>query len=605
MTSDRRISSWQPARWITGVVAALSLLAGVAAPGRAQDAREVRPVTRAVLADPDPADWPMWRRTYNGWGYSPLDQINRENVNALQLAWSYALDPYERGLQTEPVVHDGILYLRHPSELLAAHDATTGDLIWQYERTLPEDLTGLDGITLHRGRGLALYENLIINFSTDGYLYAVDAGSGALVWETLMFDVFETRHQASGAPIVFDGVIAVPVNCTNDASTSPCHLSAYNADTGRRLWRWHTSPERDDLLHDTWGDDPQRYPLAARMNTSPWMTPAVDPDRGLFIVGIGSSAPMQPELVGTSGEWPDRLYHGSTVALDYRTGELAWWAQHQSDRHNNDSVFDRILVDLPLNPGATEAPWLGRNPHLDPAEVRRLVVGSFSKDGIFYAYDRTDGSFVYARETAPQNAITSYDGETGAYVMNPETVLDLDLDRVVSVCKENRMIPQGAFSPLTNAYYVPLWAGCMDLKTTTLTPGLSDGYNFTTLRRYVNPASPTYGRPEAIEVTTGRTLWQLDREAPLYGMLTTGGGLVFAADTNRRFQALDQWTGEVLWQTILSGLSDMAPITYSVDGRQYVAVISPGGTFVARGHRGRLNLNVPTTGQTLFVFSLP
>ena len=471
MTSDRRTSSWQPARWITGVVAALSLLAGVAAPGRAQDAREVRPVTRTVLADPDPADWPMWRRTYNGWGYSPLDQINRDNVSALQLAWSYALDPYERGLQTEPVVHDGILYLRHPSELLAAHDATTGDLIWQYERALPEDLTGLDGITLHRGRGLALYENLIINFSTDGYLYAVDAGSGALVWETLMFDVFETRHQASGAPIVFDGVIAVPVNCTNDASTSPCHLSAYNADTGRRLWRWHTSPERDDLLHDTWGDDPQRYPLAARMNTSPWMTPAVDPDRGLFIVGIGSSAPMQPELVGTSGEWPDRLYHGSTVALDYRTGELAWWAQHQSDRHNNDSVFDRILVDLPLNPGATEAPWLGRNPHLDPAEVRRLVVGSFSKDGIFYAYDRTDGSFVYARETAPQNAITSYDGETGAYVMNPETVLDLDLDRVVSVCKENRMIPQGAFSPLTNAYYVPLWAGCMDLKTTTQTPG--------------------------------------------------------------------------------------------------------------------------------------
>ena len=335
------------------------------------------------------------------------------------------------------------------------------------------------------------------------------------------------------------------------------------------------------------------------------MTPAVDVQRGLFIFGVGSSAPMQPEIVGTNGKWPDRLFHGSTVALNYLTGDVEWWAQHQSDMHNNDSVFDRILVEVPVNPYGTEAPWLGRNPNLQADETRSLVVGSFSKDGIFYAYDRNDGTFVYARETAPQNVIASYDGETGAYTMNPDVIMTSDLDRVVSVCKENRMIPQGAYSPLTNAYYVPLWSGCADLRTTTLTPTLSDGYNMTTLRSYNNPESLTFGRPEAIEVTTGRTLWRQDRETPLYGMLTTGGGLVFAADTNRRFYALDQWTGDVLWQTILSGLSDMAPITYSVNGRQYVAVISPGGTFVARGHRGRLDINTPVTGHTLFVFALP
>ena len=106
-------------------------------------------------------------------------------------------------------------------------------------------------------------------------------------------------------------------------------------------------------------------------------------------------------------------------------------------------------------------------------------------------------------------------------------------------------------------------------------------------------------------MTTGKTLWRLDRPYPLYGMLTTGGGLLFAADTNRRFYALDQWTGEVLWQTILNGLSDMAPITYLVNGRQYIAVISPGGTSGARGHAGRLGLRVPTTGQSIFVFALP
>ena len=588
------------------VALALSFLGPVSAQtqGRGADGDYI-PVTQAMLNDPDPADWLMWRRTYNGWGYSPLDQINRGNVGQLQMVWSYVLDPYQGGLQTEPVVHDGILYLRHPSELLAAHDATTGDLLWEYRRPLPDNIVGLEGITLHRGRGLALYEDKLINFSTDGFLYALDARTGALVWERRMFDYLESRHQASGAPIVYDGVIAVPSNCSNGAATPTCHLSAYDVETGERLWRWYTSPEADDPLSRTWGDAPQTYPLEARLNTSAWMTPAVDAERGLFILGVGSSAPMQPEIVGTDGEWPDRLFHGSTVALNYRTGEVVWWAQHQSDMHNNDSVFDRILVDVPVNPYGTEAPWLGRNPNLQADEIRSLVVGSFSKDGIFYAYDRSDGAFVYARETAPQNVIAGYDGETGAYTMNPDVIMTPDLDRVVSVCKENRMIPQGTYSLLTNAYYVPLWSGCADLRTTTLTPTLSDGYNMTTLRSYNNPESPTFGRPEAIDVTTGRTLWRQDRAAPLYGMLTTGGGLVFAADTNRRFYALDQWTGDVLWQTILSGLSDMAPITYSVEGRQYLAVISPGGTFVARGHRGRLDIQAPITGQTLFVFALP
>jgi len=591
---------------LTSVAIAFALAgsASVQTQERAADGDYI-PITQAMLNEPDPADWLMWRRTYNGWGYSPLDQIDRDNVDQLQMVWSYALDPYGGGSQTEPVVHDGVLYLRHPSELLAAHDAATGDLLWDYRRPLPDNIVGLQGITLHRGRGLALYGDKLINFSTDGFLYALDAWTGELVWERRMFDYLESRHQASGAPIVYEGVIVVPSNCSNGAATPTCHLSAYDIETGERLWRWYTSPGADDPLSQTWGDVPQAYPFEARLNTSTWMTPAVDVEQGLFILGVGSSAPMQPEIVGTDGEWPDRLFHGSTVALNYRTGEVAWWAQHQSDMHNNDSVFDRILVDVPVNPYSTEAPWLGRNPNLQVDETRSLVVGSFSKDGIFYAYDRRDGSFVYARETAPQNVIAGYDGETGAYAMNPDVIMTADLERVVSVCKENRLIPQGAYSPLTNAYYAPVWSGCVDLRTRTLTPTLSDGYNMTTLRSYNNPGSPTFGRPEAIEITTGRTLWRQDREAPLYGMLTTGGGLVFAADTNRRFYALDQWTGDVLWKTILSGLSDMAPITYSVEGRQYLAVISPGGTGVARGHRSRMNIQVPMSGHTLFVFALP
>ena len=588
---------------LVGFVLVLSLAGGVSAYGQIGD--DVRAVTQEILNDPDPADWLMWRRTYNGWGYSPLDQINRDNVDKMQLVWSYALDPYQRGVQAEPIVYGGVIYLRHPSELVSAHDAATGDLIWSYRRELPEDIVRVPGITVHRGRGMSLYGNKLINFSTDGFLYALDAGTGELIWEARMVDYRETRQQASGAPIVYNGVVVVPFNCTHHSSMRTCHLSAYDAETGKMLWRWFTSPGPDDPLHDTWGEDPQRYPLESRLNTSAWMTPAVDTERGLFIFGVGSSAPMQPEVVGTDGKWPDRLYHGSTVALDHRTSKVVWWAQHQSDMHNNDSVFDRILVDARVNPHDTEAPWLGRNPDIRPGQTRQLVVGSFSKDGIFYVYDRTNGEFLYARETAPQNVIASYDGETGAYTMNPETVMMADTDRVVTACKENRMIPQGAYSPLTNAYYVPVWAGCAEFRTGSLTPKRNEGYNLSTLRSFINPKSPTFGRPEAIDVSTGKTLWRLDREVPFYGMLTTGGGLLFAADTNRRFYALDQWTGEVLWQTILSGLSDMAPITYSVSGRQYLAVISPGGTGVALSHLLRLNIRVPAVGHTLFVFALP
>ena len=340
---------------------------------------------------------------------------------------------------------------------------------------------------------------------------------------------------------------------------------------------------------------------------SPWMTPSVDTERGLFIFGLGSSAPQQPELAGTDGKWPDRLYQGSTVALDYRSGELVWWAQHHTDMWNNDSVFDRILVDSPVSPRPPDA--LGVNPDIIRGQPRDLVVGSFSKDAIFYVYDRSDGTFLYARPTAHQTVIQGYDGRTGAYTTNPDAVMRADAQREATVCKENRLIPQGAYSPLTNAYYVPAWNGrCTVVRVTSLTPTLEHGYNTSNVRTVPSPAA-NLGQPEAIDVATGETLWRLELEAPLYGMLTTGGGLLFAADTHRRFYAIDQWTGEILWQTVLSGVSDMAPISYSVNGRQYVAVFAPGGTTTSSGHVRQLGIQAPTgregVGHTLFVFALP
>ena len=605
----------QDITFIWRVLGLTALLAVSTAPAEAQrQATTFRPVTQAMLNDPDPEDWIMWRGGYRNWGYSALDEIDQDNVTGLALAWSFSLSPGglgSGGMQIEPTVYDGVMYLRHPDERYTAHDATTGDVIWEYYRPLADGMFGSDGraprgITMHRGRGVFLFGDKLISHSTDGMLFALDPRTGSLLWESQMVD-FEGGQQPSGAPVGFNGVIAVPYNCTAWSAPGPCHMSSYDAETGQLLWRWFTSPTREDPMHETWGTDPQVYPLESRRNMSPWITPAVDTERGLFIFGIGSSAPQQPDLAGTDGEWPDRLYHGSTVALDYRTGELVWWAQHHTDMWNNDAVYDHLLVDSSLDPNPPDA--LGVNPDVTPGESRDLVIGSFSKDAIFYAYDRSDGAFIYARPTAYQNVIEGYDGITGAYITNPEAVMSADMDREVTICRENRQVPQGAYSPLSNAYYVPAYNGRCSVNTvTSLTPTLETGYNTSTVQSVPSPISHL-GQPEAIDVSTGQTLWRLELEAPLYGMLTTGGGLLFAGDTNRRFYALDQWTGEVLWETILAGVADMAPISYAVDGKQYVAVFAPGGTIGASGHVRQLGITAATgrgsEGHTLFVFALP
>ena len=572
------------------------------------------PITQAMLNNPDPNDWLMWRGGYRQWGYSALDQINRDNVRGLALAWSFTFEtggPGSRGMQIEPIVYDGVMYIRHANERYTAHDATTGNVLWEYFRPLPDEITTAEGralfrFTLHRGRGVFLYEDKLISHSTDGMLFALDRNTGRLVWESQMMD-YHLGQQPSGAPVVFGGVIAVPYNCTAWTSPTPCHLSAYDANTGQVVWRWYTSPSTDDPMHETWGTDPQVYPFETRRNMSPWMTPAVDPERGLFIFGIGSSAPQQPELAGTDGDWPDRLYQGSTVAVDHRTGELSWWSQHHTDMWNDDAVFDRILVDSPVAPDPPEA--LGINPDITHGDRRSLVIGSFSKDGIFYVYDRNDGAFLYARPTGYQNVIQRYDGRTGAYTIHPDVVMTTEPGQDATVCRDSRTVPPGAYSPLTNAYYVPAWNGnCLVMQVASLTPTLDTGYNTSTVGSAPNPI-PHFGQPEAIDVATGKTLWRLEREAPLYGMLTTGGGLLFAGDTYRRLYAIDQWTGTILWQTILTGVSDMAPITYAVGGRQYVAVISPGGTIAAASHLRRLGIRTASgqqrVGHTLFVFTLP
>ena len=233
---------------------------------------------------------------------------------------------------------------------------------------------------------------------------------------------------------------------------------------------------------------------------------------------------------------------------------------------------------------------------------------SFSKDSIFYVYDRADGSFLYARPAAYQNVILSYDGVSGAFTTEPGAIMLAEEGRERTISRENRQIPQGAYGPLTNAYYEPAFNGlCSVMSMRSAEPTLETGYN-TTYSAAVTSSTPQLGQSEAIDVTAGKTLWRLERETPLYGMLTTGAGLLFAADANRRFHAIDQWARETLWQAIFKWASDMAPISFVVEGRQFVALIAPSGTQAAAQCAGQLRLSsligLHNVGHTMFVYAL-
>ena len=183
----------------------------------AQPTREIdfQPLSQEMLNNPEPEDWLMWRGGYENWGYSPLEQIDRENVSELSLSWSWEFAPAapgSNGMQVEPTVYDGIMYVRHSNEKYSAHDAATGDLIWEYSRPLASEVAGYETrLTVHRGRGVFIYEDNLISHATDGMLFALDPQTGRLKWEVAMQD-FRSGQQPSGAPVGFRGALVVPLS---------------------------------------------------------------------------------------------------------------------------------------------------------------------------------------------------------------------------------------------------------------------------------------------------------------------------------------------------------------------------------------------------------
>ena len=573
---------------VAGIIAGLGLWV-VGARGQTPS---FEPVTDAVLASPSDADWLQWRRTYDGWAYSPLDQITRENVEDLRLAWSRALNP--GSVELIPLVHDGVMYIPHPGGVVEAVDATDGDLIWQYRRPPPEGVESPPTIT----RSIAIYDDKIFYATpADGYVVALDARTGSVVWETQVHDAERDRARHSSGPIVVKGKVLTGRSCSPGGIPGGCFIAAHDANTGEELWRRFTVARPGEPGGDSWGG----LPLEDRWHVSPWMPGTYDPELDLVYWGTGVAGPYAAISRGAEVGVGDLLYSNSTLALDPDTGEIVWYYQHlPGDEIDVDHPHERILVDIRYEP-SDELEWYNRA----AAGEERKAVWAAGKAGTQFVLDRETGEFLWARPMLHQNIIMAID-ENGRVTRNRELTHRAFGDVVTAGPRAGKDWWYGAYSPLTNAVYQPLMNAWVEQASLEWT-GVGNAAARRTIPSPDQPGLP--GMVKAFDVATGRLLWEYMQPAPwLGGLVATGGGLLFGGDINRRFRALDQETGAVLWETILNSRITGGAISYAADRRQYVAVATGGGTttsYETFALTPELELEAPAGSNTLFVFSLP
>ena len=568
----------------------------------AQTSTAFVPVTDTMLQDPSPDDWLMWRRTLDSWGYSPLDQIDRENVSQLRMVWARGLEPGRQ--EGTPIAYDGVLYMPQASDVIQAFDAVTGDLKWEYRRDLPEDVYEYVGGNARNNRNLAIYDRFIINTSDDDYVFGLHATTGEIAWETQIFDYKVTPAGHSSGPIIADGKAISGRSCRPQGGPDSCVIVAHDARTGTEVWRRRTVPAPGEPGDETWGG----VPFEQRIHVGTWMPPSYDPELRLIYQGTSVTSPAPKFMLG--GVDNTHLYHNSTLALDVDTGDIRWYYQHLNDHWDLDHPFERILVDTTVTPDPSEVSWI--NPRLERGEVRRVLTGIPGKTGVVYTLDRETGEFLWATPTVTQNVISSIDGATGVVSENAEVVFTAPGQEIFACPTWNggKDWEAGAYSPLTNTTYMPLRNTCARMMATTTfadtpaerTESRSEIYAIA-YRHQLAPGTEYAGTVRAISAETGVTTWLHEQRAATMSLVTTGGGLVFGGDVNGRFRAFDQATGEVLWEINLGSPVSGFPISYAVDG-QYVAVGT--GTGGTSAHFTGLTPELrPSSGNTLFVFALP
>jgi alcohol dehydrogenase (cytochrome c) len=374
-------------------------------------------------------------------------------------------------------------------------------------------------------------------------------------------------------------------------------ITAFDAKTGKEVWRRRTIPKPGEPGDESWGG----VPYEKRWHVGMWMVPSYDPETKTVFVGTSVTAPAPKFMLAGNDE--QYLYHNSTLAIDVSTGAIKWYFQHVVDHWDLDHPFERLIVDTALAPDPAAVKWI--NPRVRAGEVRKVITGIPGKTGLVYTLDRATGQFLWARETIEQNVITSINVESGAATVNS--------DKLFTAAGQEKLIcpsqsggknyPSGTYSPQTNLMYYPLQNTCMLATSSADTQSLEELYAIR-MRPQITPGQTNVGTIQAISAETGATAWKYEQRAGMLSLMSTAGGLVFGGDVNGHFRAFDARTGEVLWDVSLGAPVNGYPAAFAVDGKQYIAV-STGGSGLAFGlARLAPELN-PGNGNQLFVFALP
>ena len=536
------------------------------------------PVTDAMLNNPEPADWLNWRRTLDGWGYSPLKEIDRDNVTNLRLVWSWALE--SRPNQTTPLVYAGGLYVANPGHVIHALDASTGEFLWEHRYRIQGSYSRSAQM-----RSLAIYEDLIIMNTVDAHIVGLDARSGEARWDTHVGGKGDSYTFTSG-PIVADGTVVAGLTGCERYWEDTCYIIGVDGSTGMELWRTSTIARPGDRGGDTWGD----LPLLFRAGGDAWIPGSYDPVEKFVYWGTAQAKPWSRAARGTDG---DALYTNSTLAIDPKDGELEWYYQHiPGDTHDMDEAFERVLID-----------YDGRS-----------SVFTMGKLGILWELDRQTGRFVRANDLGYQNLV-NVDSQTAKTTYRSGVIQDVGEE--LYFCPSTggfKSLRAMAFHPETQAFYIPLNLNCetAEFGSVERREGGGGTGGVKERRNHFHPKSPDQmGEFLAMDMRTGDILWSNRRRVPYNtAALTTAGGLVFVGDWERHVFAYDVETGETLWQTRLTTMSSGFPITYAVGGKQYVAV-GAGQPLAGASWASILPDDLlsekrnPRGGNGLFVFTLP